>query len=154
MSITYIRIAPSINRAKLAFLAVAFWTIVFISLTISNLESIRIDANSKAEQEVEQSYSYANRCLALVHEDKTEVDRCKQLEHCSTGEFSCRRLNETYYDKIAYDYAVNTRIRIAAWYITGLMFFFVVGRIGLATLEALASGALAGWRTFRTWITN
>jgi len=154
MSPTRLRIAPSINRRKLAILLVLAWTIVFFLLNFSTITTLDIEAHRQAEAETEREAFAAGRCFfGAYNKTQIEIEKCKQLELCEHS-WTCRELNETLYDKTLYDYKIGTLLGTAIWYTLGVIIFFVAGRMGFDLLEALVTGAIASWRNFRKWITN
>jgi hypothetical protein len=154
MSQTRIRIAPQVNRSKLAILFALAWTIVFILLNFATITTLNRAAYRQAEIATEGEAFAAGRCMAgAYNKTEFEIEKCKQLELCEHS-WSCRKLNEKLYDKTVSDYTTGTLLDTAIWYILGVTFFFLAGRTGLALLEALIIGALAVWRSFGKWITN
>lgn len=155
MSQPPIRIAPSINRHKLASLLVFFWTIVFFLLTFSTIITLHKTASWRAETAVKSEAFNAGRCMAFAY-NKSEIEneKCKQYELCDSQSWDCRQLDEKLYDNTVNGYTTNTLIQLAFLYAIGTIFFFLAGRKGLSVLEALITGAIAGWRDFRKWMTN
>jgi hypothetical protein len=149
-----IKLVPSINRHKLASLLLVFWTVVFFLLTLSTIINLHDVAYRQAETAVHSEAFFAGRCVVdAYNKPDFEIEKCKQSGICDKS-WSCRQLDEKLYDNTADSYVASTLFKAVVLYTIGAIVFFWAGRTGLSLLEALITGAIAGWRDFRKWITN